>query len=138
MTLRTLTTSVVTAVSIVAPVASQEPPAAQTDRRRAIAHVLETLDRVRAFHQTAISPDGHRVAWVEDVSLADSTTAVFVRDVGTSGSPERVTAAPDGKTHKQDGVAWWPGGYTLALRPHPGPLSQRRGDYVDLAPGAVR
>jgi len=138
MTLRTLTTCVVTAVSIVAPVASQEPPAAQTDRRRAIAHVLETLDRARAFHQTAISPDGHRVAWVEDVSLADSTTAVFVRDVGTSGSPERVTAATDGKAHKEDGVAWSPDSHTLAFLSDAATPSQRQVYFVDIAAGALR
>ncbi len=31
-----------------------------------IGDVLDTLDRVRAFHATSISPDGERIAWVVD------------------------------------------------------------------------
>jgi predicted component of type VI protein secretion system len=70
MTLRTLAAAAVTVVtavtspvtvSIATPVAAQQPEA-QPERRRTVADVLETLDRVRAFHQTAISPDGRRVA----------------------------------------------------------------------------
>jgi hypothetical protein len=141
MTPRTLTAcavTAVTAVSVAAPFAAQEPPAPQTDRNRTIAHVLETLDRVRAFHQTAISPDGRRVAWVEDVSPADSATAVFVRDVGASGSPKRVTSATDGKAHKEDGVAWSPDNRTLAFLSDAATPSQRQVYVVDTDGSALR
>ena len=49
---------------------------------RSIAGVLDTLDRVRAFHETAISPDGQFVAWVEDVSGGGEGTAIYLRKVG--------------------------------------------------------
>ena len=43
-------------------------PSAQAPAR-SIGSVLDTLERVRAFHETAISPDGRRVAWVEAAGL---------------------------------------------------------------------
>ncbi|MCU1383936.1 MAG: tolB protein [Acidobacteria bacterium] len=81
---------------------------------RSIGPVLDTLDRVRSFHETAISPDGRRVAWVEDVSAADGTTAIVVRDL-PSGEPRRVTAATDAKSHNESGVAWPPDSESLAF-----------------------
>jgi hypothetical protein len=60
-------------------------PAAQAPAR-SIGGVLDTLDRVRAFHETAMSPDGKRVAWVEDVSAADGTTAIYLRTIGAPAS----------------------------------------------------
>jgi len=49
---------------------------------RKIGDLLDTLDKVRGFHETAISPDGRFVAWVEDVSAADGTTAIYLRRIG--------------------------------------------------------
>jgi hypothetical protein len=80
-------------------------PAAQAPGR-SIGPILDTLDRVRAFHQTAISPDGRRVAWVEDVSAADATTAIFMRVIGAGDKAASITASNDGRGHKEDGVAW--------------------------------
>ena len=70
---------------------------------RSIGGVLDTLDRVRAFHETAISPDGRRVAWVEEVSAAEATTAIYVRDDRAPSrkphaSRRRTTAAAIAKT----------------------------------------
>src|ERR1700759_3481662 len=42
---------------------------------RSIGGVLDTLDRVRAFHATAVSPDGQRIAWVVD--QPEGGTAIF-------------------------------------------------------------
>src|SRR6266550_5002989 len=108
MALRTLGVCVVTVASM-----APQAPLAQT---RSIADVLDTLDRLRAFHETAISPDGRRVAWVEDVSPADATTAIFVRELGKGASAaRRVTAATNGRAHKEEGVAWSPDGHTIAF-----------------------
>ena len=89
--------------------AGQAPP-------RSIGPILDTLDRVRGFHQTAISPDGTRVAWVEDVSAGEGTTAIFMRVIGANDQPAHsITAANDGRGHKEDGVAWSPDGHTVAF-----------------------
>ncbi len=81
---------------------------------RSIASVIDTLDRVRGFHETAISPDGQRIAWVQDV--AGGGTAVFWRDLRMSNPAMRVTAAIDpaaNTPHNEGDVAWSPDGQSL-------------------------
>jgi dipeptidyl aminopeptidase/acylaminoacyl peptidase len=83
---------------------------------RSIADVLGTLDRVRGFHETAISPDGQRIAWVQDV--ASGGTSVFWRDLRMSNPPMRITAAIDpaaDKPHSEGDVAWSPDGRSLVF-----------------------
>jgi len=111
----------ITAVFPLAPAAAQTPA-------RSIGGVLDTLDRVRAFHETAIAPDGRRVAWVEDVSAADGTTAIFMRDL-PSGEPRRITADP-AKAHEESGIAWAPDGHTLAFLSDAGPAAGQKQVYV--------
>ena len=124
MALRTLGVGVVLAMSM-----APQAPGAQG---RSITEVLDTLDRVRAFHETAISPDGRRVAWVEDVSTADATTAIFVRDVGKgTAAARRVTAATDGRGHKEEGVAWSPDSRTIAFLSDAQTPSQRQMYVLD-------
>jgi hypothetical protein len=70
-----LSTAAVAALTSASPLA--QAPA------RSIGGLLDTLDRVRAFRETAISPDGRRVAWVEDVSAAEATTAIYLRAIAS-------------------------------------------------------
>ncbi len=96
-------------------------PAAQ---KKSIGAVLDTLDRVHAFRETAISPDGSRLAWVEETS--PSSSAIYFRTL-PSGDVRRVTAAADlagrsaegakadDQNHKEAGLAWSPDGRTLAF-----------------------
>ena len=113
-------------------------PAAQTPAR-SIGGVLDTLDRVRAFHETAISPDGRRVAWVEDVSIADDTTAIYVRVVGADPAKAsfRVTAANDGRGHRVNGVAWSPDNHTVAFLSDAGTTPPQQQLYVLDVDGSV-
>ena len=108
-------------------------PVAQAPAR-SIATVLDTLDRVRAFHETAISPDGRRVAWVEDVSVADETTAIYVRNIGTGAASEgrRVTVATDGRAHMENGIAWAPDNHTIAFLSDAGSPSQSQVYVLDV------
>ena len=132
--------------AVAAALMSAEPAAIRSPQRgvrssnpvqapaRAIGGVLDTLDRVRAFHETALSPDGRRVAWVEDVSIADGTTAVYVRAVGTDAAraTARVTAAHDGRGHKENGVAWAPDNHRIAFLSDAGSPSQQQLYIVDV------
>ena len=98
---------------------------------RSIAGVLDTLDRVRSFHQTAISPDGRRVAWVEDVSGAQEATAIYLRTIGVPATETHgITASDDGRAHKEGGVAWAPDGHTLAFLSDAGPTAGQQQVYV--------
>src|SRR5471032_2589628 len=107
MTLRMFSLSAALTVSLASAAAAQ-PPA------RSITSTLDKLDRVRAFHDTAISPDGKRVAWVEDVSAADGTTAIYVRDL-PSGNPRRITGGDGVKAFQEEGIAWSPDSESLAF-----------------------
>jgi dipeptidyl aminopeptidase/acylaminoacyl peptidase len=99
----------------VATVALSAAPAAQVPVR-SIGGLLDTLDRVRGIHETAISPDGRRVAWVEDVSAAAGTTAIYWRTIGAASTESHlVTAATDGRDRGEEGVAWSADGHTMAF-----------------------
>ena len=105
-------------IALVAPCLSVAPGAQAPSR--SIAGVLDTLDRVRAIHETAISPDGRRVAWVEDVSVAEGTMAIYMRTMEAGRTPQ---AGPD--------PAGPPAGGTAAIAPQ-----ERSGaDGGPLAPG---
>ena len=73
-------------LSAVAVALASIAPAAQAPAR-SFAAVLDTLDRVRGFHETAMSPDGRRVAWAEDVSGANEATAIYLRTIDTLREP---------------------------------------------------
>ena len=149
MTFRMFGLSAAAAVAITSAAPAAQAPA------RSIGTVLDTLDRVRAFHETAMSPDGRRVAWVEDVSIADETTAIYLRTVtdgasaatprGSAGSPRpelvegrgatgstRITAATDGRAHMENGVAWAPDNHTIAFLSDAGSRPQRQVYVLDV------
>jgi dipeptidyl aminopeptidase/acylaminoacyl peptidase len=123
-------------LAVVVAVAFQFVPAAAQAPARSIGGILDTLDRVRAFHETAISPDGRRVAWVEDMSVAEGTTAIRVRDLAVGPAADTrayaVTAARDGRHHQEDGVAWSPDNRTLAFLSDAASPNQRQLCVVDV------
>lgn len=73
----------------------------------------------RGFLQTAISPDGTRVAWVEEtVNSAGEPTgsAIFVQDLNARDSkPRRISAAGDAVSASEDTIAWAPDSKHLAF-----------------------
>jgi dipeptidyl aminopeptidase/acylaminoacyl peptidase len=94
---------------------------------------------VRNYRETAISPDGKRVAWVELSEGAGGSSSahsgIFVADLATTGeSPRRVTASDDKASCAEHSIAWSPDGRQLAFlsdRDRSGQLQL----YVALADG---
>ena len=81
---------------------------------------VDALSRVRKLSETAISPDGARVAWVQSVDdkqgFASRSTAVFVRPVRDARvEPHRVTARADSSGGNERGIAWSPDSQRLAF-----------------------
>ena len=100
---------------------------------RSVGAVLDTLDRVRGFHETAVSPDGKRVAWVEDVSAAAGPTAIYVRTLGNATvAAYHVTASNDASGHNENGIAWAPDGHTLAFLSDAGSAPQQQIYVIDV------
>jgi dipeptidyl aminopeptidase/acylaminoacyl peptidase len=97
----------------------------------ALEQVLDTLFQVQAFKETAISPDGKHVAWVQ---AAGGHSAIYVADWQNAGAGAQRIAAGDGKTaHDEHSLAWSPDGERLAFlsdRDKPGQLQL----YVASAP----
>ncbi|MGB6958758.1 MAG: hypothetical protein WBF01_00005, partial [Candidatus Acidiferrum sp.] len=74
--------------------------------------VVNLLSATHRFEQAAISPDGKKVAWVEDVitkrGISTGETAIFVEDLATKNPPKRISASPNDALHAEGSVAWSP------------------------------
>ncbi len=94
------------------PNASGSPPAPGS-----VEAVSESLERVRHFHDAAISEDGKRAAWSVRAREADGPERlglIYVAEL-PSGTPRRLTAAKDGKAHRELGAVFSPDGQTVAF-----------------------
>ena len=74
---------------------------------------IQTLFAGKTFSQTAVSPDGKRVAWVENI--APGKSAIYVADINGAARPHRITAARPSTFHTEDSVAWSPDSKELAF-----------------------
>ena len=74
---------------------------------------------VRNYRETAISPDGKRVAWVEALDGAggpSGSSGIFVADLATdAGRPRRITAGDHHLGCAEHSIAWSPDSTQLAF-----------------------
>jgi dipeptidyl aminopeptidase/acylaminoacyl peptidase len=88
-----------------------QPPASKP--RPDLDSVVRALTATKRFEQTAISPDGQNVAWVE--SADGGSTAIFVAPVRAGNEPaKRITAAGSGFA-AEGNIAWSPDSQRLAF-----------------------
>jgi dipeptidyl aminopeptidase/acylaminoacyl peptidase len=92
--------------------ASPVPPAPGS-----VEAVFDSLERVKHFHDASISADGKRAAWSVKASEGDGPERlglIYVAEL-PSGTPRRLTAAKDGKPHRELGAVFSPDGQTVAF-----------------------
>jgi len=80
--------------------------------------ILDLLFAVKIIKETAISPDGRRVAWVEAQTNPDRTESansfIYVLNPGDP-KPQRVTAGDGVVGHSEKAFAWSPDGSLMAF-----------------------
>jgi dipeptidyl aminopeptidase/acylaminoacyl peptidase len=85
---------------------ARSAPAAQAQDRAHVEEVLRGLMRGRFVGQVAVSPDGKRLAWIQDSREGEEVRVAPLSDLKKS---ERITAAGRPDEHCQEGqVAWSP------------------------------
>jgi dipeptidyl aminopeptidase/acylaminoacyl peptidase len=96
---------------------------------------------VRSFQQTAISPDGSQVAWVQDsVNPAGETggTSIYVQDLKSPDTKPRRISAAESKTLSEDGIAWAPDSRQIAFFSNAEDYAQSQLYVADAARGSTR
>jgi dipeptidyl aminopeptidase/acylaminoacyl peptidase len=100
--------------------AAKPKPASRLD------NIIDALFAAHTFAQTAISPDGKKIAWVEDLvgkdGAPDGNTAIYLMGLHSSEAPARVSAAVGGARgsiqylpRAEGSVAWSPDSTKLAF-----------------------
>lgn len=94
---------------VLVPLALAQPASSARTKPRSSSMdgVIATLWAGKSFDQTAISPDGKQVAWVE---ITKEGSAIFI-SATTGGTPRRITAG--GKS--ESAVAWSPDSKQMAF-----------------------
>jgi dipeptidyl aminopeptidase/acylaminoacyl peptidase len=103
--------------------------------------VINTLAATHRFEQTAISPDGKKVAWIEDVitkkGVATGDSVIYLAEIGAKTPPKRITAAAQDALHAEGSVAWSPDSKRLAFLSDAAKAGQLQ-LYVTDAAGSAR
>ncbi|MGH9676276.1 MAG: TolB family protein, partial [Candidatus Acidiferrum sp.] len=102
--------------------------------------IITLLSSTHRFEQTAISPDGKKVAWVEDVitkrGVSTGDTVIFAADVDGKDHPRRISAGPNDAIHAEGSVAWSPDGKKIAFLSDAVKTGQLQLYVMDLAASA--
>jgi dipeptidyl aminopeptidase/acylaminoacyl peptidase len=89
--------------------------AAQNPESKTADELLSLTAATHAFYQVALSPDGTRLAWVENQTGEGAHgTRITVAGTADSGKTVRITAAETGGAYETE-IAWSPDGRQLAF-----------------------
>jgi dipeptidyl aminopeptidase/acylaminoacyl peptidase len=100
-------------------VTARQQPAQKPKPSSPLDNVLDALYEAHSFEQTAISPEGKRIAWVETLvgkdGAPDGNTAIYVADREPSGAPRRLTAAALNVARAEGSLDWSPDSQQIAF-----------------------
>ncbi len=121
------------AICVAAPVVAQ---------KTASDAVMKQVFAVHRFRQTAISPDGQRVAWVETLKAADGSptanAAIYVAPLSNPGVVKRISADKTGAPHQETEIAWSPDSRSLAFLSDAETAGQPQLWTADVESGATK
>src|SRR5712692_4155559 len=129
------------AASAAKPRAAAKPPAQASANRSPLQAAVNTLFAAKTFEQTAISPDGKRVAWVETLigknGAPSGNTAIYWAEAKAGAAPHRITAGGVADS-AEGGVAWSPDSRRIAFFSDAGKRGQQQLYVADALGGAAR
>ena len=104
--------------------------------------VIKTLFAAHRFEQTAISPDGKKVAWVETLitrkGAPTGATVIYVADAGGKTPQKRISAGVADAIHAEGSVAWSSDSKKLAFLSDAAKAGQLQLYVIDAAGGSAR
>lgn len=108
----------------------------QNQRETRADEAIRLLGEVRTFYQTAISPDGTRVAWVQSQRREGGAgTAILVTEVRSPGKSRSISAGSDSC---QDQIAWSPDSRRIAFLSDAGKPGQMQLYVADANNGKTK
>lgn len=114
-------------------------PRGQTNA--AVEQAIRGMFGVRQIQQTAISPDGRRVAWVESLpgknGFPSPNSAIYAADWRSPAHPVRITASANGVAATEGDIAWSPDSRQVAFLSDAGHAGQSE-LYVATPGGSAR
>ena len=108
----------------------------------AFEHLVNTLFSVRQFEQTAISPDGKQVAWVESLvdknGVPNGNSVIYLSASVPGAKARRITAGSGSADFAEQGIAWSPDGRRLAFLSDAATAGQQQLYIADVSAGSAR
>jgi len=116
--------------------------AAKAKPAGSVEETVSTLFLTHRFEQTAISPDGKKVAWVEDVitkrGVATGDTVIYVQERDAKTPPRRISAGVADALHAESGVAWSPDSKRIAFLSDAAKKGQQQVYVIEAAGGTAK
>jgi dipeptidyl aminopeptidase/acylaminoacyl peptidase len=111
-------------------------------RNPALNGVIHTLFAAKRFGQTAISPDGRQVGWVEALvdknGVPNGTTAIYVSGLNPEATPRRISAGNTANFYAETAIAWSPDSKRLAFLSDAAQPGQQQLYTIEVSAGHAR